>query len=360
MRKVIISLLLSMFCSIDITASKGGASGTIVSRGVTRKFVVHVPSGLPANPPLVFALHALSQPNTAFESASGWDAIADREKFVVVYPQGVYPVKNMGNMIGWDIYSDTDVVFLSAVLDTMAARYKIDSKRVYSTGYSMGGMMSYTLACGITDKIAAIGPGDGYPLGVDINSCKPTRPMSVCHTHGTADNVVPYSGAADWVNKFVKLDNCPQVQTTNPGTKIKKEYWGPCDGGNEVIFFSIDGMNHIYPTSKDGFAEAETLWTFFKKHPGGSPTGVSNQISEIRPMQSVSATYSAGKINLQSSGGIRSIRVLDVLGKTVLSWETKTSVVRDCALPFSRSQGGMFLVNVTSETGKNVLKVVIP
>jgi poly(hydroxyalkanoate) depolymerase family esterase len=242
--------------------------------GKKRDFIVYAPSsGLPANPPLVLALHPLGATNTQFRSMSKWDAIADKEKIIVVYPQGTAPVAMGGmNMIGWDITSDADVKFMSALIDAMAARYKIDRNRVYSTGFSMGGMLSYVLACRMSDKIAAIGPDAGYPVGQNAGSCTPSAPVPVIHVHGANDSFVTYSGVAPWIKKFADVNKCQQSPTTtNPSSKAKKEDWGPCENGNEVIFYTIAGMGHDYATSdKYDFSATDAFWTFFKAHPRGN------------------------------------------------------------------------------------------
>jgi poly(3-hydroxybutyrate) depolymerase len=116
------------------------------------------------------------------------------------------------NMIGWDITSDADVKFMTALIDAMAARYKIDRNRVYSTGFSMGGMLSYVLACRMSDKIAAIGPDGGYPVGQNAGNCKPSAPVPVIHVHGANNTFVTYSGVAPWIKK---IRGSKQVQTVS-------------------------------------------------------------------------------------------------------------------------------------------------
>jgi predicted peptidase len=100
-------------------------------------------------------MHGLSGTGSQQRSSSmsGFDKVADKGKFVVVYPDGVY---KLNTYAGWDISSNTDVDFISALIDTIAGRFNIDLNRVYASGFSMGGMMSYKLACTLSDKIAAI------------------------------------------------------------------------------------------------------------------------------------------------------------------------------------------------------------
>ncbi len=84
--------------------------------------------------------------------AMKFEALADTANFVVVYPEG--------ENSSWDIGGNKDVNFIVAIIDSMYNRYQIDRNRVYATGFSMGGMMSWHLSCKIPDKIAAIVPGN--------------------------------------------------------------------------------------------------------------------------------------------------------------------------------------------------------
>jgi poly(3-hydroxybutyrate) depolymerase len=173
------------------------------------------------------------------------------------------------SLIGWDITTDADVKLLTALIDVMADRYKIDRKRVYSTGFSMGGMLSYVVACRASDKVAAIGSDAGYPVGQNAANCSPSAPVPVLHVHGADDNFVTYAGVAPWVKKFAEVNKCqPAPKTTDPSPKAKKEDWTPCANGNDVIFYTIAGMGHDYATvEKYDFNATETFWAFFKAHP---------------------------------------------------------------------------------------------
>ena len=270
MRRIIL-FLMAWAC---VATPAFAQSDSLQVDGVKRDFIVYTPaSGLPERPSLVLALHPLGATNTQFRAMSRWDAIADREKIVVVYPQGTAPVAMAGRtMIGWDITTEADVKFMSALIDAMADRYKIDRQRVYSTGFSMGGMLSYVLACRMSDKIAAIGPDGGYPVGQNASNCRPSAPVPVLHVHGADDNFVTYSGVAPWVKRFADVNKCqPSSTTTHPSSRAKKEDWLPCENGNDVIFYTIAGMGHDYATAeRHEFSATETFWAFFKAHQRGA------------------------------------------------------------------------------------------
>ena len=88
-----------------------------------------------------------------------------------------------------------DVGFIRLIVDDVAARRNLDRSRVYATGHSNGGYMSYRLACSASDIFAAVAPvSAGSPWISDfLGNCRPTRPVPVLTLHGNADDVVPYS-----------------------------------------------------------------------------------------------------------------------------------------------------------------------
>jgi poly(3-hydroxybutyrate) depolymerase len=363
MRNVVIASLVLMTCSLAVMASTGtGTTGKIPVGGKDRDYVVHVPTGLPASPALVLALHPLSGNGSMFQSMSGWDAVADKEKFVVVYPTGITMVSMGGSsMPGWDITGQSDINFMMALIDTMAARYKINRKTVFSTGFSMGGMLSYVLACQKSDLIAAIGPDAGYPIGQNASSCKPSRPVSVCHVHGEKDDFVKIADVPPWIKKFVEVDTCQSSPKITNGAKYKKEDYTPCNNGNEVVYYTIAGMSHDYATSsKHGFSATDTFCAFFKRHGMGSSTGVANPISEIRPMQSVFTGYSAGKIHLTVNREINSVGVFDVYGRTIYTWKEPTQQVSNLIVPVGGTSGKICIAKVSGPAGVSMARVLIP
>jgi polyhydroxybutyrate depolymerase len=195
--------------------------------------------------------------------------LADSAKFLVAYPDG------LGN--AWNVDGETccgrpgregvdDVGFIRAVVADIARNIGIDPARVYATGMSNGGIMSYTLAC-TTDVFAAIGP----VAGVQLNACRSPRPASVIHIHGTADHLVPYGGGPGFsvingppipdVNAFWRnVDQCgpPAATTDGPVTRST----AGCPDNRGVVLITIDQGGHDWPP----FA-VQTLWDFFAAHP---------------------------------------------------------------------------------------------
>lgn len=237
--------------------------------GHDRSYRLYEPAGKPASPPLVVVLHGYSGSARQVERDYGWDELADSAKFVVAYPDGLDRA--------WNVDGETccgrpgregvdDVAFISAVVADVAKHLGADPARIYVSGMSNGGIMSYTLACA-TDIFAAIGP----VAGTQLNRCPNPRPTSVMHIHGTADRLVPYGGGQGFsvingpsvpnVNAFWRnVDQCANPSTTSNGP-ITASTAG-CAGGRGVTLITIESGGHEWPP----FA-ARNLWEFFAAHP---------------------------------------------------------------------------------------------
>ena len=275
--------------------------------GTTRNMIVHAPTGIATNRPLVISLHGMNQDAAYQESTTNWDAVADTAKFVVVYPNGLNK--------SWDISGQTDINFILAVIDAMYTKYTIDKSRVYLTGFSMGGMMTYHAANNIADKIAAFGPVSGY-MTTDHNS---SRPIPIIHTHGTADNVVPYAagnsgstggyfpGIESILLGWVSRDNCnTSAVTTSPypvGTSNanSKKVWSNGDCSSQIVLISLDGKGHWHSNDAAGVYTTKEIWNFVRKYT--NICGSSAKVSITSPANN--ATYTApATINISATATI--------------------------------------------------------
>jgi len=263
-----------------------GSTGHSISfGGLDRSFRLYVPTGLPASAPLVVMLHGGFGSADQAERSYGWNQLADREKFVVAYPDGVGRAWNvLGGCCGRPARQGLDDVgFVTAVVNDVAANVSVDRDRVYATGISNGGMMSYALACG-TDVFAAIGPDSATQL----DPCGSPHSTSVIAIHGTADRMIRYDGEPGIgvahidgppvpdVNAFWRnVDRCvePAVSADGPVTTSAAD----CANGRAVTLITIDGAGHQWPGSQpvregadppSGALDATTtLWAFFAAHP---------------------------------------------------------------------------------------------
>jgi pimeloyl-ACP methyl ester carboxylesterase len=247
--------------SLDIPVSSGGST-------TTRHLNFYAPSGL-QNPRLVILMHGAQGNGDNLAEGWGWDSIAMREKLLVATPSG-----NGGQ---WDLGGNSDIDFIVAIIDTMANRFGIDRNRVYATGWSMGGMMSYYLACHVPDKFAAMGPSSGYPIYGE-SGCSDARNVPIYHIHGIWDDFVKYSDLHDYLyGSKISRFGCPTVPDSSnagtrpdpstPGTTLR-EYWGPCQQGGKTseIYLESYWKAHSY-----GNQESEVFWNFLRLYSLNSP-----------------------------------------------------------------------------------------
>lgn len=227
----------------------------------TRKMLVYAPSTIVPGRPLLISMHGYNQDIAYQQNQTKWELIAKENNFVVVYPGGINNA--------WDISGMTDINFILAIIDEMVVRYGIDRDRVYLSGFSMGGMMTYYAMNKIADKIAAFAPVSGYNMqGADTNS---SRPVPIIHTHGTSDDVVAYSGVAACLNAWVKRNGCPATAVvTKPypvgkGTGDAKYYWGPGIDSVEVVLISLAAKGHWHSIDPSGVNTSQEIWDFCKK-----------------------------------------------------------------------------------------------
>ncbi len=264
-------------------------SGSISVDGRTRTYLLHVPARHDATGriPLVLVLHGATQSPESAERMSGMSGLADREDFVVAYPSGTgrlsrVPTWNSGNCCGYALTNQVDDVgFIRALIDKIESEYPIDPKRVYVTGISNGAMMSFRLACELSDKIAAVAPVEG----AQNLDCRPAHPVSVIIFHGTSDRLVPFDGGstpyqvggrrtdtpvADTVAFWVKEDGCASAPRHEESSEVHTTIYAGCKDGTGVALYAIQGGHHMWPglaISGNNVPASDLMWSFFTQHP---------------------------------------------------------------------------------------------
>jgi polyhydroxybutyrate depolymerase len=270
--------------------------------GFRRSYYVHVPPARfgSAALPVVVALHGAFSTARKFERESGLSALADREGFIVIYPQGfglgnLFRHWNSGHCCGKarKMHLD-DVGFVLSTVDAVARRNPVDRARIYVAGFSNGGMLAYRIAAEHPDVIAAVAvvsgtiggaPSAGEP---EWSIVRPSRPVSVLAVHGRSDTSVPFDGGWGATNRskssaisvarsvgfWVDADACaatPSVELMAEG-RIEHQAWSGCREGSEVVLYSLDRWGHEWPkeTLLGGFDCAAVIWRFFAQHRIGS------------------------------------------------------------------------------------------
>lgn len=229
-----------------------------------RQYKVHVPPSYDPNvpTPLVFCFHGLGQNAVAFcINGAGMVEKSDAEGFLLVMPTGQGNSWNGGTCCGGASSSGLDdVALVRAIFDEVGTHLNVDLDRVYATGLSNGGYMSFRLACEAADIFAAIAPGSGT-LGIndigggtstssDFTTCEPSEPVAVLEMHGTADGLVSYSLQKRSLDHFAEAAGCalttvPAMQPLSSGDTTCVTYEG-CPSGIEISGCTVDGGGHVW------------------------------------------------------------------------------------------------------------------
>jgi polyhydroxybutyrate depolymerase len=257
-----------------------------MSGGMNRSYRIHIPTGYDASTPaeLLFVWHGYLENGAGVETVSQMTPLSDQNGFLLVYPEGIGNSFNAGKCCGTAVSSNIDDVgFFDDMLAKIESEYCVDQKRVFSSGYSNGAMMSQRLACERANVVAAIGPVAGP---IDVDSCAPSRPVGVVEFHGTSDPVVFYGGSSPsgaqpvetTIANWEMYDSCtpPPAQVYQMGDATCTEE-ATCAGGSAVRFCKIQGGGHQWPGGMSGGAllgkvstdisASQTMLDFFAAHP---------------------------------------------------------------------------------------------
>lgn len=276
--------------------------------GVKRTFKVQLASQRPA--PLVLALHGNSQQGRDMEVRTSWPAVAKRENFIAVFPDGLNrswaDLRGSGARSGSRPPAGTDdIAFMMAIIDRLVKDGIADPHRIYATGLSNGGAMALSLACRHPDKFAAVAPIIVNMTDPFAEACKPGRPIPLLMMNGTDDPLIPYNGGlgtsrlavpgfwstAQTVALWRKLNRCAtqDANATDLPDRNKDDHStvtriaSTCPPGQDVVLYRVNGGGHRMP---GGFPDAvaarlfnamlgpqnrdidgaETIWDFFKNY----------------------------------------------------------------------------------------------
>lgn len=255
---------------------------------IPRTFLVHVPAPqtrwAKRGRPVVLAFHGLGSNAQQMAEISKLSEKSDREGFIAVYPQGrgVVPTWNTAIVGRTKRRVSDDVFFVEQILLTLGKRVKVDSRRVYATGFSNGGLFAHKLACEMSGNIAAIATVAGINAE---DACPARRPMPVLAFHGMSDPVVLYGGAmevgvpgaretmADWAARNGCATSSIVFEEVG---QVRCERWPDCSARSEVILCSIREGGHTWPGGRSprhlGHSTSDAdatdlMWKFFERHP---------------------------------------------------------------------------------------------
>ncbi len=243
--------------------AKGNTNLKLSVGGAMRTYILHVPTSYTGTMavPLVLDFHALGGTGSQEQSSSGYQAIADKQGFLIAFPDGIDNAWNIGPCCTNSRDVD-DLGFAKAMIASIEADGCVDTKRVYATGFSMGGGMSQYLACNAADLIAAVTPASFDLLVPDEEPCAPSRPISVLAFRGTADTVVPFGGgqgssgritflgAQGSFERWAGIDGCMEPTTADGDCT----YYKQCDAGVELGLCVKQGGSHAPGDANAGWA----------------------------------------------------------------------------------------------------------
>jgi polyhydroxybutyrate depolymerase len=281
MRKVIvfyslIAMLLIIACSksgneqITPNVPTGKMIKELAVNGITREYIIYVPENYNVTTafPLLLSFHGLTSNMEFNYSYTNFDELAERENFIVVHPNGI------SNTWTVSANDDTDIDFIVSLLNQLEEDYNIESNRIYSTGMSMGGFFSFSLACRLSDRIAAVASVTGSMYQPAINNCSPVKPMPILQIHGTEDGIVQYSSVSGLLDFWTShnntdalpiISNIPDSDTGDGSTVERYEYLNG-DNDVEVQHLKITGGGHEWPGFQGNMDinASEEVWNFVK------------------------------------------------------------------------------------------------
>ncbi len=304
MSKYFFLIPVCIFAVFSLTYSADDVDGKITVDGIDREYILHLPRNYGSESlPLVMVFHGGGGTAEQIKNHVKFNKLADKENFIVVYPNAVDKNWNDGR-IGDKLPMDRDdVKFISMLLDTLTANYKVNSKRVFSTGISNGGFFSFYLALKLSSRILAIAPVTANLPENLKDSWKTDKPISVLLINGTKDPLVKFDGgpvgfrddesgrgvslSTSWTIKILTENNScmPGVKVEelddkeDDDCKAEKETYYKCADGTKVILVTIKGGGHTWPGASQylpkiivgtvckDFNATEMIWEFFKSLP---------------------------------------------------------------------------------------------
>ena len=268
------------------------SNGTIVSSGVEREYLLHVPKRYDGTrpTPLVISLHGGALWPAAQMETSQWNNVAERHGFIVVYPSGIAGDGPRHWRMDRGPGLMRDVKFISELIDKLEASYNIDPARIYADGLSNGGGMAFVLSCTLSDRIAAVGMVASAQF-LPWSWCTDHRPVPMIAVHGTADPETPYLGGRTWVSpetfpsipvwtaNWARRNRCGAnpVESAVAADVTRLEYTNCADDAT-VVLYTVMGGGHTWPggkplpewlagTTSNSIDASSQMWAFFREHP---------------------------------------------------------------------------------------------
>ncbi|HET56405.1 MAG TPA: hypothetical protein ENN33_14485 [Ignavibacteria bacterium] len=254
-----------------------------------RHFRIFIPRELQNETPLVLIFHTSnSGMENVFNTGDGfneWANLAEREKFILVIPNGVNPINGdaFGTNQKWNdcrksniepeqLPHTDDVGFIRELINWSIENLKINEKQIYAAGIGNGGMMVYRLAIELGDVLSGAAVFFAN-LPVDSECTQPVKSLPIFIMNSTDDPFVPFDGgmitgergsvlsAEETLNFWVNLNDLHPLKRTNKyhedvnpddnSRVIKNEFNRPL-ANPPVVFYVITNSGHVVPSVKYG------------------------------------------------------------------------------------------------------------
>jgi len=296
MKSLGVLLFTVLILSASVQAQQKNES--IIVDGLKREFITYAPEGINKadKPPVIISLHGRLGTAAGQMKFADFKPIADREKVIIVCPQGIDRSWNDGRGTPANAKGINDVKFIDQMITYITNIYNADAGRVYVTGMSNGGFMTSRLACELNNRIAAIAVV-AASMDEDMGY-QPSKPIPAMYIQGTKDPLVPFTGGQmkkgaggsiygheEVLKKWAAIDNCDSKTIVtnlpvkvNDGTSvIKEEYINPTNNLKVIGFTIVDG-GHTWPGGSQYLPKfiigpvtknldaCEEIWKFFKQN----------------------------------------------------------------------------------------------
>ena len=263
----------------------------IIFDGNNRQYTAYIPETYsPSIPsPILMAFHGGAGYAQEFMNyEADFRSIADTAGFILVYPQALED-PNDDNKTSWlhkEPTNHNDIYFIDALIDSLSSDYSVDNDRVYISGYSLGGMFSYELACHLNDRVAAFSSVAGAAFIGAFYNCNITHPTALLNIVGTNDDTHPYNDLNGWyypvseINSYWatvnNTDSAPLVVelpdlNISDGSQVEKYSWINGDGCVTVEEIKIINGGHDWPSPLSFWANQDInanteIWNFVSKY----------------------------------------------------------------------------------------------
>lgn len=298
-----INLILIVLSVAFVTVRCGDSNETTPRRfhsqisidGIIRSYTLNLPPERQKddNIPLVVMLHGFGGEGSQAERDYGWTAKGDDNNFAVVYPDGVRNTGKLG-LRTWNAgtccqyameQNIDDVRFITAMVNEITANYPIDTKRIYVTGMSNGGMMVYRLACEQADLFAAFASVSG-PF-VAKSTCNASRPVPLLHIHSDIDEKIPFEGGVglggyyyppvdSGLQVFVERNSCQGYEEQHVPGRYLYRHWNKCLDNTDIESYLVYDGGHSWPgglkptprsdSPSTALVATDIIWDFFAGH----------------------------------------------------------------------------------------------